>query len=99
MPPNPPSTSQSFGRTFIVAAAVLGIVALAQLSAVTIALFTKKSALTATAADDEKPHQPALKIDVNNLPGPETPDEGLNVTGDPIADAKPAQPLPGENPK
>jgi hypothetical protein len=100
MPSNPPTTSQSFGRTFIVAAAVLGVVAVAQLGAVTFALFTKKGVIASTGVpEDEKGKPPPPRIDVNNIPGPETaPEESLNTTGDPIAEAKPlrAQPLPPE---
>ncbi len=100
MPSNPPTTTQSFGRTFIVAAVVLGVVAATQLSAVTFALFTKKGVIvTAGAPEDDKSAPPPARINVNNIPGAEAaPEESLNTNSDPIAEARPVhpQPLPTE---
>lgn len=107
MSSNPPATSQSFGRTFVVAATVLGVLALAQLGAVTVALFTKKGGLAVMPSGEETPKPAPTKIDVGNLPGPGSeasgapgPNESLNVDGDPIADNKPVrpQPAPAESP-
>ncbi len=107
MPVNPPATSQPFGRTFIVAAAVLGLVALVQLSAVTVAFFSKRGpglpggfsspGAVASGQDDERPHPAPAKIDVSNLPGGESADPVLDVGNDPIAEARPAgaHPVPG----
>jgi hypothetical protein len=84
-----PATNQSFGRTFMVAAALLGIVAVLQLGAVTWAFFNKSSAGLQTGTDDEKPVP--SKIDVSNIPVVDPPDAPLVVGDDPIAEVRPGR--------
>ncbi len=90
MPVDSPTPNQSFGRTFVVAAAILGVVATAQLSAVTWAFFTKPGAGLSKAGEDDKPTPPAPQIDISNFPVQDPPDPPLSVGGDPIAEARPS---------
>lgn len=90
MPVDTPSQNQSFGRTFVVAVAILGVVATAQLGAVTWALFTKPGAGLA-GVDGDKPTPPPPQIDVSNFPVQEPPDDApLAVNPDPINENGPS---------
>ena len=93
MPDNSPIPRQSFGRTFIVAATLLGVAALVQLTMVTWAFFHKEKP---AAAQEDGARRPPEKIDIKKLiaesPPPEEP---FNLSSDPLAgvslDTAPAQ--------
>lgn len=93
MPDHSPNPRQSFSRTFIVAATLLGIAAVVQLAMVTWAFFHKEKPVV---AQEEPERRPPEKIDVKKLiaesPPPEEP---LNLAGDPLADI-PAEPPPAQ---
>ncbi len=90
-----PIPRQSFGRTFVVAATLLGIAAVVQLGMVTWAFFHKEKT---AVAQGELERRPPEKIDIKKLIAESPPpDEPLNLNGDPLASA-PAEPAPGIRP-
>ncbi len=87
MPDQSPNPRQSFGRTFVVAAAVLGVAAVVQLGMVTWSFFHKQKPVV---EEEEAPRKPPEKIDVKQLMAESPPPEGpLNIGGDPLAGASP----------
>ena len=95
-----PNPRQSFGRTFIVAAAVLGVAAVVQLGMVAWSFFHKAKPAVPAVAQEEPPRKPPEKIDIKKLmaesPPPEDP---LDASGDPLATAPTeAEPAPGTRP-
>ncbi len=66
MPFTSPSTQQTIGRTFIVSAGILGVVALGLIGAVSVVHLKKKPGL-AVATPVEAERQPPQKIDVGKL--------------------------------
>jgi hypothetical protein len=92
-----PITPPRFGRTAVIAAALLASVAVLQLGAVAVAFFTKSRQAKSEDADEEG-HRPPMKIDVGKLiadaPPPEDPPL-LNV--DPLSPGSVEAP-PGPRP-
>lgn len=86
MPDHSPNPRQSFGRTFIVAAAVLGVAAVVQLGMVAWSFFHKVKPAAPAVAQEEPPRKPPEKIDIKKLmaesPPPEDP---LDASNDPLA--------------
>jgi hypothetical protein len=83
MRPQSPIQSQPFGRTFALAAAVLGAVAVFELGGVTVAFF--KNMHGSSANGTEEGAQPPLKIDVAKLVAEvPPPDEPGTLGSDPL---------------
>lgn len=85
MPEHSPNNRQSYGRTFIVAAAVLGVAAVVQLGMVAWSFFHKAKPAAPAVAQEEPARKPPEKIDIKKLmaesPPPEDP---LDASGDPL---------------
>jgi hypothetical protein len=81
MPAHPPITRQSFGRTFTVAGATLGLIAVLQVGAVAVRFFQQP--LGGTGAETSS--MPPSKIDIANIdPGGQPGEEPLIVGKDPL---------------
>jgi len=95
MAANSPITRQSIGRTFIIAASILGAVAMVQLSSVTWAFVKRMNNPRPVAQQIDSEGTPIpSKIDVTQFgPRPYYEDEGLAVEGDPLSEggAEPVQ--------
>ncbi len=94
MPEHSPNNRQSYGRTFIVAAAVLGIAAVVQLGMVAWSFFHKTKTVAPAAAQEEPTRKPPEKIDVKKLIAESPPpDDPFDASSDPLASAS-AEPAP-----
>lgn len=90
MAANSPITRQSIGRTFIVAASILGVVALVQLSSVSWAFMKRVNNPRPMAQVDQGDGQskPPSKIDVTQFGGPRPyyEDEPIATDSDPLSE-------------
>jgi hypothetical protein len=102
MRPEPPIQNQSFGRTFALAALILGGIAIFELGGVTVAFFKKTR-----NADADDPARPAPTIDVARLVAEVPPPDDPGVLGtDPLSQGgeerfqgpKPSPVEPGTSP-
>ena len=84
MRPTSPIQTPSFGRTFVFAAVLLGVVAVFELGGVTVAFFKRMGRAGSESADDGS-NQPPMKIDVKRLMADSPPPVEPGLGADPLA--------------